>query len=103
MIAELLILRPEMPRSLLACYAQITRHLELLAEAYGGARRMPPPRGRDPRPAALRAHRQHHPVGLHEFLTDIVDDGIALGRHVGEFYLLGTEPAGAAPARVAAQ
>ena len=64
MIAELLILRPEMPRSLCACYAQITRHLELLAEAYGGqARRVPPARRRDPRAAPLRAHRRHHAVG----------------------------------------
>jgi hypothetical protein len=28
-------------------------------------------------------------AGLHEFISQIVDDGIALGRDVGEFYLLG--------------
>jgi uncharacterized alpha-E superfamily protein len=90
MIAELLILRPEMPRSLCACYAQITRHLELLTEAYGGRR------GECHRRAGeIHARLRYGRIdaimqsGLHEFLTEIVDDGIALGRDVGEFYLLG--------------
>src|SRR6266851_4202871 len=38
LVAELLILRPEMPRSLLSCYEQITEYLELLADGYGGKR-----------------------------------------------------------------
>ena len=64
MIADLLILRPEMPRSLLACYAQITRHLDLLAELLRRqARRVPPARRRDPRAPALRQDRCDLPVG----------------------------------------
>ncbi|HXK21225.1 MAG TPA: alpha-E domain-containing protein [Myxococcota bacterium] len=89
MIAELLILRPEMPRSLCACYAQITRHLDLLTEAYGGRR------GECHRRAGeIHARLRYGRIdaimqsGLHEFLTEIVDDTIALGRDVGEFYLL---------------
>ena len=38
LVAELLILRPEMPRSLLSCYDEITQYLDLLAQAYGGKR-----------------------------------------------------------------
>ena len=64
MIADLLILRPEMPRSLCACYAQITRHLELLAEAYGGRRGECHRRAGEIH-ARLRYGRidSHHPVG----------------------------------------
>jgi len=90
MIAELLILRPEMPRSLCACYAQIVRHLDLLTEAYGGRR------GECHRRAGeIHARLRYGRIdailqsGLHEFLTEIVDDTIALGRDVAEFYLGG--------------
>jgi len=90
MIADLLILRPEMPRSLCACYAQVARHLELLAEQYGGKR------GECHRRAGeIHARLRYGRIdailssGLHEFLTGIVDDGIAVGQDVGAFYLLG--------------
>ena len=89
MIADLLILRPEMPRSLLACYAQITRHLELIAELYGGKRGECHRRAGEIH-ARLRYGRIDSIVqsGLHEFISQIVDDGIALGRDVSDFYLL---------------
>ncbi len=89
MIADLLILRPEMPRSLLACYAQITRHLDLLAELYGGKRGECHRRAGEIH-ARLRYGRIDSIVqsGLHEFISQIVDDGIALGRDVSDFYLL---------------
>jgi len=35
-VAELLILKPEMPRSLFNCCDQIALHLELLADGYCG-------------------------------------------------------------------
>src|SRR5579863_3401473 len=38
LVAELLILRPEMPRSLLSCFRQIVSYLELLSEAHHGRR-----------------------------------------------------------------
>jgi len=87
-IADLLILRPEMPRSLLACYAQITRHLELLAETYGGKRGECHRRAGEIH-ARLRYGRIETIIqsGLHEFLTTLVDDTIAVGREIGEFYL----------------
>jgi uncharacterized alpha-E superfamily protein len=88
LIAELLILRPEMPRSLLACYQQITLHLELLAEAYGGKR------GECHRLAGeiyarLRYGRTQEifQSGLHEFLTGFIDDTMALGREISALYL----------------
>ena len=89
MIADLLILRPEMPRSLLACYAQITRHLDLIAELYGGKRGECHRRAGEIH-ARLRYGRIDSIVqsGLHEFISQIVDDGIALGRDVSDFYLL---------------
>jgi len=89
MIADLLILRPEMPRSLLACYSQITRHLDLLADLYGGKRGECHRRAGELH-ARLRYGRIDAIVqdGLHEFISQIVDDGIALGRDVSDFYLL---------------
>jgi uncharacterized alpha-E superfamily protein len=93
-IADLLILRPEMPRSLLACYTQLTRYLELLAELYGGKRGECHRRAGEIH-ARLRYGRIDNIVqgGLHEFLTRIVDDGLAVGRDISAFYLGGPQPA----------
>ena len=88
MIADLLILRPEMPRSLCACYAQVARHLELLAEQYGGKR------GEcHRRAAAMHARLRGGTIkeifqsGLHEFLTGFVDEMIDLGNEIRAMYL----------------
>jgi uncharacterized alpha-E superfamily protein len=88
LIAELLILRPEMPRSLLSCFDQIARHLDLLAEAYGGKR------GECHRLAGetyaqLRYGRiqKIFQSGLHEFLVDFIDRSALLGAEVGKLYL----------------
>jgi len=90
MIADLLILRPEMPRSLRACYAQITRYLELLAADHGGKR------GECHRRAGeIEARLRYGKIesifqtGLHEFLTAMIDDTTVLGGDIAEFYLLG--------------
>jgi uncharacterized alpha-E superfamily protein len=89
LIAELLILRPEMPRSLLSCYDQITRCLELLAEVHGGKR------GECHRLAgAMHARLRYGRIadifqaGLHEFLTDFIDRSIVLGNEINGLYLL---------------
>jgi uncharacterized alpha-E superfamily protein len=89
LIAELLILRPEMPRSLLSCYGQITRYLERLAERYGGDR------GECHRLAGeLHARLLYGRTerifqdGLHEFLTEFIDRTADLGREISDFYLL---------------
>jgi uncharacterized alpha-E superfamily protein len=90
MIADLLILRPEMPRSLRACYAQITRYLDLLVSDHGGKR------GECHRRAGeIEARLRYGKIdsifqsGLHEFLTSMIDDTFLLGRDIAEFYLLG--------------
>jgi uncharacterized alpha-E superfamily protein len=90
MIADLLILRPEMPRSLRACYTQIVRYLELLAADHGGKR------GECHRRAGeIEARLRYGKIetifqgGLHEFLTAVIDDSTLLGRDIADFYLLG--------------
>jgi uncharacterized alpha-E superfamily protein len=88
-IAELLILRTEMPRSLMSCYDQITRHLDLLAEAYGGKR------GECHRLAGeMHARLRYGRIqdifqsGLHEFLTNFIDRSILLGSEISKLYLM---------------
>jgi len=90
MVADLLILRPEMPRSLRACFAQITRYLDLLVAEHGGKR------GECHRRAGeIEARLRYGRIdaifqsGLHEFLTAFIDDTLLLGRDLAEFYLLG--------------
>jgi uncharacterized alpha-E superfamily protein len=88
LIAELLILRPEMPRSLLACFIQVTRQLDLLAEYYGG-RRGECHRRAGELHARLRFGRIDaiFQSDLHGFLTDFVDQTEQLGRDISSFYL----------------
>jgi uncharacterized alpha-E superfamily protein len=88
LIAEFLILRPEMPRSLLSCFDQIMRNLDLVAEAYGGKR------GECHRLAGemyakLRYGRIESifQAGLHEFLTDFIDRSSVLGSEISSLYL----------------
>ena len=88
LIAELLMLRPEMPRSLMSCHDQIVQYLNLLAEAYGGKR------GECHRLAgAMHARLRYGRIqdifqsGLHEFLTDFIDRSIALGEEISVHYL----------------
>jgi uncharacterized alpha-E superfamily protein len=89
LVAELMLLRPEMPRSLLSCHEQIVRHLELLAEAYGGKR------GECHRIAGeLHARLRFGRIqdifqsGLHEFLTDFIDRSVTLGNEISALYLM---------------
>ena len=88
LIAELLILRPEMPRSLMSCYDQISRDLELLAQAYGGKRgechRMVGEMHAKLRYGRIQAIFQ---AGLHEFLTDFIDRSVLLGSEISRLYL----------------
>jgi uncharacterized alpha-E superfamily protein len=88
LVAELLILRPEMPRSLLSCYDEITQYLDLLAQAYGSKR------GECHRFAGeLHARLRYGRIqdifqaGLHEFLTDVIEGTKTLGREISDLYL----------------
>jgi uncharacterized alpha-E superfamily protein len=88
LVAEFLILRPEMPRSLLSCFNEITQSLALLAEAYGGKR------GECHRLAGeLHAKLRYARIesifqsGLHEFLKEFIDRTSVLGAEISRLYL----------------
>lgn len=85
-VAEMLILRPEMPRSLCKCLEEISRHLDLLS-ADGT-------RGECHRLAGqLHARLKFSTVegifqgGLHEFLTEFIEANTTLGDSIAEHYL----------------
>lgn len=87
LVADLLILRPEMPRSLVACYDDLARYLEALAGAYGT-------RGECHRligqmHARLRYGRIEDVFrqGLHEFLTEFIEQNAVLGAEISRHYL----------------
>lgn len=88
-VAELLILHPEMPRSLVSCMAHINDNLAALAAAYGGAT------GECHRLAGqLHAELKYGRIeavfqaGLHEYITAFIDRNIQLGTEIGRFYLM---------------
>ena len=88
LIADLLILRKEMPRSLAACQFAMTRHLDAIAEQYGR-------QGESQRMArAMHARLSNSriedifPAGLHEFLQDFIAENNRLGSAIAEQYLV---------------
>jgi uncharacterized alpha-E superfamily protein len=87
-IAELLILRPEAPRSLRSCLEQIALHLDLLATAYGG-KRAECHRLAGEMNAKLRFGRMEDVFqsGLHEYLSDFIDRIAVLGNEISLAYL----------------
>jgi len=87
LIAELLILRPETPRSLIACLGEIMLNLDLLAQNYG--RRNECHRLAGQMHAKLRFERidQIFQGGLHEFLTGFINANIELGNEISRQYL----------------
>jgi uncharacterized alpha-E superfamily protein len=87
LVADLLILREEMPRSIASCYANITRHLDELSRAYGR-------QGQSQRMARqIHARLRNAKIddifqsGLHEFLTDAIGENSKLGFAISEQYL----------------
>jgi len=87
MVADLLILRPEMPRSIVSCQENIVRFLEQLASEYG--RRGPSQRSA----RAILASLQDLSIdeifrrGLHEFLGEQIADNNRLAARISEQYL----------------
>ena len=88
LVADLLILRPELPRSLIGCYETIAQFLDLLGKAYGR------------QGLAQRQARQLHTRlqqarieqifqgGLHEFITEFIDENNRIGARIAEQYLM---------------
>jgi uncharacterized alpha-E superfamily protein len=85
-VAELLILRPEMPRSLCKCLEEITRHLDLLSAdgTKGECHRLA---GQMHARLKFSTIEQVFQSGLHEFLTEFIDTNTTLGNEIAEHYL----------------
>jgi uncharacterized alpha-E superfamily protein len=88
LVADLLILNQQMPRSLASCYEVLVRHLDLIGEAYGR-------RGQSQRLAsAMRAKLSNARIerifqdGLHEFILEFVAENNRLGEAIAEQYLV---------------
>lgn len=87
LVADLLILNKQMPRSLANCYEMLVRHLDLIADAYG--RRGPSQRLASTMQAKLSTTKiaAVFSGGLHEFVEQFILDNGALGDAIGEQYL----------------
>src|SRR5438270_9531422 len=79
LVADLLILRDEMPRSLASCYEAIVRNLDLIARAYG--RQGPAQRlARSIRTRIENSRMERiFQDGLHEFISEFIADNNRLG------------------------
>jgi uncharacterized alpha-E superfamily protein len=88
LVADLLILNEQMPRSLASCYENLVRFCDSIATAYGR-------QGLAQRQArAIRTRLQNSRMeeifqtGLHEFIGEFVSDNNALGAAVSSQYLM---------------
>src|SRR6202521_1838831 len=88
LIADLLILKDEMPRSLASCYSALVQNLDNIARAYGR-------QGAAQRKArAIRARIENSRMeeifkeGLHEFIDGFINDNNELGAVISEQYLM---------------
>jgi uncharacterized alpha-E superfamily protein len=87
LIADLLMLNHQMPRSLASCYENLARYLDDIADAYG--RQGPAQR----QARALRTRLKNSRIdeifqsGLHEFIGGFIADNNRLGAAIAEQYL----------------
>jgi uncharacterized alpha-E superfamily protein len=88
LVADLLILKAEMPRSLIACYENIVHFLDCIGKAYG--RQGPSQRHAHGVLARLQnsTTKEIFQIGLHEFITTFVEDNNHLGQTISEQYLV---------------
>jgi uncharacterized alpha-E superfamily protein len=88
LVADLLILRDEMPRSLANCYENLVQNLDRIGKSYG--RQGPAQR----QARTIRARLENSKIeevfqnGLHEFIDDFIEDNNRLGSAVAQQYLL---------------
>src|SRR5262249_398314 len=88
LIADLLILNSQMPRSLASCYENLVRNLDEIANAYG--RQGPAVR----QARAIRTRLKNARIdeifqnGLHEFIGGFIADNNRLGAAIAEQYLI---------------
>jgi uncharacterized alpha-E superfamily protein len=87
LIADLLILKDEMPRSLASCYSNLVTNLDNIAQAYG--RQGPAQR----QARGIRTRLQNSRMedifqqGLHEFIEEFISSNNKLGAAITEQYL----------------
>src|SRR6188472_3005589 len=88
LIADLLMLNEQMPRSLASCYVHLVEHLDNIARIYGR-------QGQSQRHArSIRTRLEQSRMdeifktGLHEFIGDFIADNNRLGTLITEQYLL---------------
>ncbi len=88
LVADLLILNKQLPRSIANCYEILVRHLDLIADAYG--RRGPSQRYASNTLARLSATdiEAIFEQGLHEFITEFIAENNRLGAAIIEQYLM---------------
>jgi uncharacterized alpha-E superfamily protein len=87
LIADLLILKPAMPRSLIACYVGIDSSLDSLAREDGRSG-LAQRKARTTLAALERAGMDDiFQNGLHEFITDFIEDNARLADTISEQYL----------------
>ena len=88
LVADLLMLRDEMPRSLANCYENLVQNLDRIAKSYG--RQGPAQR----QARTIRARLENSKIqdifqnGLHEFIDEFIEDNNRLGSAVAQQYLL---------------
>ena len=96
-VADLLILRPEMPRSLHSCTRGIVRMLESIRNDHSAET--------ERLAGMLHAHIHYARLddilkfGLHDYLTDFMDRIYELGAGIGHDFLAGAQPESAVPAK----
>jgi uncharacterized alpha-E superfamily protein len=87
LVADLLVLRAEMPRSLVSCYENLTRFLDALARDYG--KQGPAQRHCRMICDKLRnqTREQIFQTGLHEYIGEFIDQNNKLGAMVAVQYM----------------
>src|SRR5262247_3059714 len=88
LIADLLILKDELPRSLAACYGNLVQNLDYIARAYG--RQGPAQRQARATRTQIENSRMDEIFrhGLHEFIEEFISANNRLGGAIAEQYLL---------------
>ena len=87
LVADLLILNEQMPRSLASCYENLVQNLDRIADVYG--RQGPAQR----QARAIRTRLQNSRMddifqsGLHEFISAFIADNNSLGGAISQQYL----------------